>query len=366
MSQFLSRIELALGETTDPERRGDLHIKKALYLARRGEFGDAKQIAQALRRNLPVERYPRIRIQIILLDGVVDLYESLSSHSYDRIKGSDLLAIAFGDRELISITSSWRAHVEFERSNFDEMGMALLRVQRAAEENSHEPRARVARILADCFALTGDRSQSKKWFEIAHRHAVGIGDQAMIDALIYNSMAFGLSRLRSESFTNNVDVAKLRLIETELSSAKTFQSLIGAKALVNLVDICSARLLMLKGDFQGALNYLNVTTDSGPWAKNNSSADLWRLELAFCEAKVGNIDAAIRSVSQIEDNSLPGIDVDDRLAGAWMANEMALLDSRLGSVAVTSINLERVKREFELYFFGLSQAIAGFEIKAST
>jgi hypothetical protein len=365
LSELLRRIELALASSGDPHHRGELLARKAIYLARVGEFAASKQLALDLRRDFSVEMHPRIVILVILLEGIIDHYENLGQRGQDRITGAQLLSLASGDPNLISQTSAWRAHIEFEKSNFGEMVAAINRVHGEEVKSDQEARARVARVLADCFSLIGDRSQSKKWFEIARKHALDIGDQAMVDALIYNGVAFGLARLRSESCFGVLDKARLPVIATELASARNYQKLIGIKSLTHLVDVCSARFAMLSGDFSRAIELLTAYPVSGPVAKNNFSSDLQILELAYCNLRTGNSVLAEELSEKISDHEYGGLDVDDRLAAAWMELELALKIGSVGVVQSAIRRLDHVKDEYQKAVQSLSNAVEEFRIHDS-
>lgn len=365
MNRLLQYLESEIANSRDNGERGVFQVKRGIYLARIGQFAQAKELAKQLRSDFGVASYPRVAIMIILLEGVIDHYENLGSYGVDRILRSSLLSIATADPELIAVTSSWRAHVEFERSNFKAMVLAISEVQQAASPSSHDAHARCARILSDCFALTGDRQRSKFWFDVAHRHAVAIGDQAMLDAIIYNSVAFGLSRIRSESCLGKVESRKIRMMETALSSSRSYQALIGARALTHLVDVCGARLLMMKGEYSEAIDALSGLSQAGPMAPNNFSQDLNKLELAYCHAEIEQINVAADLLAQIEDRRFPGIDVDDRLAAAWMCHRMSLIDDRLGSVSETLECLAAARVEYQGFVSDLEKSITSLASEVS-
>jgi hypothetical protein len=360
MSELLKRIENELCATRSMQVRGVLLVRKGIYLARVGRFAETRAVIVEINDAFPIEDFPGIKILRMLVEGVLDYYESLSAHSHDRVLRADLLGIASGDATLISMTSVWRAHVEFEKSNYGEMSNAIVRVQSNADQSDHDAHARLARVLADCFAIIGDEQQAKRWFNIAHRHAVEAGDQATIDALIYNRMAFGLARIRAESVFTPIDPLRLQFIETSLSSAKNYQSLVDIRSLTHLPNICEARLAALKQDFALALQLMAGLRDSGPLAKNNFSDGVLNLEIVFLLAKSGDLAGARKAWVGVDEDDLGGLDVDDRLLAAWMHQELVKMDQFFGSLPATESCLLQTREEYKIAMIDLSSVLHKF------
>jgi hypothetical protein len=361
MSELLKRIENELYAARSMQARGVLLVRKGIYLARVGRFAETRAAIVEINDAFPIEEFPGIKILRMLVEGVLDYYESLSEHSHDRILRADLLGIASGDATLISMTSVWRAHIEFERSNYREMRNAIARVQSNADQSDHDAHARLARILADCFAIIGNEQQAKRWFNVAHRHAVDAGDQATIDALIYNRMAFGLARIRAESIFAPIDPIRLQFIETSLFSAKNYQSLVDIKSLTHLPDICEARLAALRQDFALALQLMSAVRDSGPLARNNFSEGVLNLEIVFLLAKSGDLEGARKAWVGVEEGDLGGLDIDDRLLAAWMHQELVNIDEFFGSLPVVEARLLQTREEYKMAMIHLSSMLHEFQ-----
>ena len=360
MSELLRRIENELCAARSMQIRGILLVRKGIYLARAGRFAEANAVIVEINDRFPIEDFPRIKILRILVEGVLDYYKSLSVHSHDRIFRADLLSIASGDATMVSMTSVWRAHIEFERSNYEEMRNAIVRVQANADQGDHDAHARLARVLADCFSIIGDEQQAKRWFDIAHRHAVDAGDQATIDALIYNRMAFGLARIRAESVFTSIDPLRLQFIETSLFSAKNYQNLVDIRSLTHLPDICQARLAALKQDFALALQLMAGIRDSGPLAKNNFSDGILNLEIVFLLAKSGDLTGARRAWVAFDEDDLDGLDVDDRLLALWMHQELAKTDEFFGCLPAIEGHFLRTAEEYKAAMIYLTSVLQEF------
>lgn len=360
MSELLKRIENELCAARSMQLRGILLVRKGIYFARIGRFAETKAVIVEINEAFPIENFPGINILRMLVEGVLDYYESLSVYSHDRILRADLLSIASGDPTLIAMTSAWRAHIEFEKSNYGEMINAIVRVQSNAGQNDHDAHARLARILADCFAIVGEERQAKRWFNIAHRHAVDAGDQATIDALIYNRMAFGLARIRAESVFMAVDPLNLQVIETSIFSAKNYQTLVDIRSLTHLPSICEARLAALRRDFKLALRLMSGVRESGPLAQNNFSDGVLNLEIVFLLAKSGDLAAAKNAWVGVNEDDLAGLDVDDRLLAAWMHRELVEVNKFFGSPPLVENLLLKAKEEYRKAMDNLSSVLDKF------
>ncbi len=129
------------------------------------------------------------------------------------------------------------------------------------------------------------------------------------------------------------------------------------------MDICDARLSMLTGNFRSAVDLLGGFPASGPLAKNNFSNDLQCLEMAYCSSQLGNLVLAAELFQEISDHNYSGLDVDDRLAAAWMERELTLKGSDQVSIQAATNRLDRLRNEYQEAVQVLSKAVDDFRIQ---
>lgn len=346
MSKLLDTLNAQIGHETEAATRGELRARKAGYLARVGSFEDARQLIAGLRQEFADGRSPRTSIWIMLAEGLLHTFREMSDEGADRIMRAHALARVTRDRGLIATASAWRAFTQSERSEFKGMARSLDEALTNADSGDHEVLARVYMILANARMSVGDVDESYDLYMYSRHHALECGDQATIDALIYNKAAFAVAWLRARSCFGEDNAEHLRQVRLELASAKTYQQLAGMSALNNFVYLWEARLLLLTGDMDGAIAALRSVRSMQPFARYNYHESLIDLEIAYCLACQSNLVLADAATSAALDADLSGLHSDDKLFAAWA--RLAILRSMpsLGDVMVAERRLSDAKAEF--------------------
>ena len=364
MSQLLVRIEEQLATTSEPWKRAVLAARRACYWSRIGRFEDARRTVSELRLSFGRGQDGRVTVWIMLVEGLIQLYESLGSGAKDRFDRAQFLSIATRDSELIAITSAWKAHFEFETSDFPAMVRSLELALQHTTADQHDACSRVSMTVADVLFVCGERSVAQKWFMLSRDHALAAGDQATIDALLYNRAAFGLAWLRAERCFGDLDQALVSAIGMEVSSAKNFQALAKVEALENFVYLCEARVLALANDFHGAASALERVRNQGPFAAYNFSQDLIELELAYCNFRMGHLQTALDQFDKIKSAKFDQLDSDEQLVVQWMRFELAQGDPKFGSAQEEFALLECSRKIYIESISILRRSIESIEIPA--
>ena len=363
MSQLLLRIDERLLVETDPIQRAELVARQAGYMARVGRFADARAKIAELRKVFSDGRSGRVTAFIMLAEGLVLHYEKLGTSAADRIARAQLLGQAMSDREVIAIASAWRAHLEFEDSKFELAARSIRLALQNAEAEDHAARARCAIVLFNAFALCGKRKDSQYWFLTGRDHALKLGDQASLDALLHSKAVFGVAWLRSQTCKGNVDEALMMMARAEISSARNLQNLTRVEAHANYINLCDARLQIMEGNFQSAKELLILIRNDGPYPSGHFSQGLIDLEIAYCDGKLNRIEAAFEVFNSMLPGSLSSLDVDDRLVAAWMTFELAKVDVRVALLDDAKKQLDRVTGEYDSLIACLSELFAEFAAK---
>lgn len=358
MAQLLIGIDKQLSAEQDPVTRAILYARKAIYLARIGRFEEVRSITVELRDKFGAGQSARVTVWIMLLEGIASLYENISPTAFDRVNRAQFLSIAFKDRELIAITSAWKAHLEFENSNFSGMVEALNLAIDSATTDDNDAAARFSMVIADAHFLCGDRVKAQAWFMRSRRHAVDAGDQATIEALLYNRAAFSTAWLRCERCFSRAEPDDLSLVRLEVASARNFQEMTNITAFGHLISLCNARLLILESDFEQAIAALQLVRNQGPFASYNFDQDIVDLEIAYCLLMLGRREEAFFAFSGLRGNDLGQLDLDDRLVIAWLRSEMSSIDARFGDNAIEVPRLELLKNEYNSFRGGLKDLLS--------
>ncbi|MDO8376724.1 MAG: hypothetical protein Q7S91_05965 [Aquabacterium sp.] len=362
MSQLLARLNLELANTTDPIKRAEIYARIGSYFARTGKFSETRTIIGDLRQQFGDGHSGQATAWIMLTEGLLHLYEHLSPQALYRIKGSQLLGLAMKDASIIAIASAWKAHLEFETSNFDSMVKSLELAIAHSSALDHGAQTRLGMVLTDSFLICGDRQWAQVWFLRSHEHAVKDGDQASIEALQYNRAAFIVARLRVERCSAEIGNDQLSVARIEIASAKNLQALTRIGAFTNLVHLCDARLLILEQEYSRAIQALESIRGSAPFASYNFSQSFVDLELAFCLLKLGHLDEAISRFDSIDWKSIESLDLDEQLIATWMLLCMCRIDGVFGIADEVVVQLEMLSRKYEEIVMQLLIALRPFHI----
>ena len=360
VSPLLQRIEERLRTEQNQDLRAELVAQQATYLARVGKFSEARQRISDLRSVFGDGRNGRVTALIMLAEGVLLHYELLDPSSEDRVKRAQLLGQFIKDREIVAISSSWRAHLQFERSCYGDAAGSLRQALDNASEYDHAARLRCSIVLYNAFALCGDQKESQRWFMSGREHALALGDQAGIDALLHSRAAFGLAWLRVQRCTGDIGASAVATVRSDVASARNLQRLARIDAHATYIDLCIARLQILENRFESAIDLLSLVRNAGPYPTGHLNQNLVELEIAFCNAKLGRMELAAQSVDCLNGSSADALDIDDRLIATWMIRELSRMDKRFGAIEEAENRFDKVLSAYEGHIRALKQELQQF------
>ena len=330
MSQQLKRLEARCQATTDPAYVVELSARIAIILARLGRFQDANTAVKVLRKDHGDWRSGRLHVWIMLSEAVIDWYENLSYKALDRVTRVQVLSEAMGYHEMFAIASAWRAHIQFESSDFNGMYKSINSVFENTTVENADANVRVAIVLSSAFALCGDLTNAHEWFVRGRAYALSEGDQASVEALQYNRAVLSLTCIRAESCTSAISQDRLRSVRTEIDSSRNLHLMTRISALANHLRLAEARLLILESQFVNAACLLGAVRNEGPFASYHFSQDAIDLDITYCKFRLGAVEDAYDLFSTINLSSLEHLDVDDKLMCSKICLEMTAADPRFG------------------------------------
>jgi tetratricopeptide (TPR) repeat protein len=342
MSQLLLRLEREIQTSESPDSIATAQAQRAAYLARVGRFQEAKESIALLRRTYGDGRNGAVTVWIMLAEGLAQLYENLQPHAIDRIKRAQLLSKLLEHRELWALSSAWKAHIEFETSQYTAMFESLALALEKLDASNSAAGSRICMVIADAHFLCGDDESGHKWFMQSRVFALNDGDQATIDALLYNRAAFRMSRLRSESCFAPVNGERLSRIRTETMSAKNYQDMTRISALSDFIALSDARLSVVEGKYESAVVALTSVRSSRQFASYNFSEALVDLETAYCLEKLGRRAEALDVFPEKTSLNLENLDIDEQLRACWTLCELAARSKDFGDAALWGERFEAV------------------------
>jgi hypothetical protein len=243
----------------------------------------------------------------------------------------------------VALASAWKAHIEFEMSNFAAMATSLRLVQQNVAPGEHEALARMAMVVSNSLMLCGEESESYKWFIKGREYALKDGDQASLEALLYNRATMALGWLRVHACSEEISPDRLQRIRSEVKSARNLQALTGIATMENHVSLMEARLLTMDGRYRDAIDKLQDVREKSPFAEHNFSKALIDLEICYCYAKDGKVDRALAAFVDVNNPDFTSLDTDEQIVALWMRGELCAIDARFGSFEADQLELSRLQ-----------------------
>ena len=323
MSELLHRLRHELGSLSDPAARAEVIARIAGVHARSGHFDEARLAINAIKEQFGRGESGRVTAWKMIAEGLVFHYENLSPAALERIGGALALGRAMQYPTVIALASAWKAHIEFERSDFLKMANSLGVALQCVGPTDHDAQTRISMVLANAFMICGDRSQMQTWFMRGREHAVKNGDRASVEALQYNKAAFATAWARVSGCTAQVDAEELTLLRGEVNSARNFQELARIAALSGHIRLIHARLLMLEARYELAIEELGAVRITEPFASHNFHQSYIDLELQFCAVRLGGTDFSMAHRWKDVLKRFNGLDIDERIVACWMLTEIA-------------------------------------------
>lgn len=335
MSLYLRRIEDAIHAEPEPFRQAEFRALRALYLARVSRFAEAQDEIDGLRQRFGSGQSGRVTCLLMIAEGVKAHYESFAPTATDRLSRSLFLAQAMRDNEVMALAAAWKGFLDFEYSRFESMARTLLLSADSWSENEHTAKARVFLVLMLCSLVLGRFDAAQIAFKKAHLHAVADGDQASIEALVFDRAAFTLSRQRLEWAMGREDLAWAARTKLELESSSNLNKLVNIYTMADHVVFGLARTDLMLGEFARAAAALEgfVGSKSFPASHLNDSA--LRTELAYCHLMAGDRARAQSFATLIDLDELRALDPDERVVMTRML--LALDAAGLAVLGATSL-----------------------------
>jgi len=291
VTTLLHRIDFELSSCVDVLRRAELIAERGVYSARIGDFDDAREAVRLLRERFGSANV-RVSIWIMLIEGLVLFFESLSTIAYDRIRRANLVGRASENHDLAALTAAWLAHLDFNASRFNDMEQWLGSCLHKFSEQRSDTRIRVYVVVASACLYAGYVPEGRRFCELARREAVAVGDEATLSAIMYNRAALTLTYLRVCAALGREDPEAAEFLEMEVASAHRFNSAVKHSALAHIVDLARARLEFFKCRYAAAAEILRTQLDGDRPLGIKSGRALVELEYAVCMAQLGDTSAA--------------------------------------------------------------------------
>jgi MalT-like TPR region len=297
-------------------------VRRATYFAREGEFELARQVCHDLRKQYAGSPQLTLTSWLCLLEGITLFHEKPDSDAFDRIRRSYHLSRSLSNTEVSVWATAWLSHVEFNRGRLIESAELCSEALNAAQKGQFGPLSRVALTLADTFNYCGNWDQAYEWYSRARHQALSDGDRIALSAVLHNIAALRIHSLRLSRFCGLAAPARTEWTKMELDSSRNYDLGIGILSLSSLEPVLRGQLLILDGNFQGALEVLDAVAPNLEGSGLNRYRALLFADRLYCQFKLGlveNLELAADSIIGLLER---GVDHDDSAIAFGVMSEL--------------------------------------------
>jgi hypothetical protein len=247
------------------------------------------------------------------------------------------------------------------------MQRSLLLAKDLGIEKDHAVQSRLAVTLMTGSILLGKTADAKRWFQFGHRHAVAEGDLACIDGLLFNRAVFGLARQRIAWSLTSIDPNWCAAIRAELVSARNLQNMVGITTMRGHIDLCMARLDLMEGHAQSAIEGLDKVVALDHFAGKHVNSTALAIDRLFAQHTASqHVDLEVR-LAELNLSDLDTLDPDERLVAMTM---LIRLNARLPAnerAEALSLHLQNAKSDYEDYENALFRSLSPWlELQSGT
>lgn len=306
----LDDLRALAGAANDEPAQAAARIELGCYLARAGELEEARGIAESLRNQRAPGRDLQSSVLVFLLDGLCAYFACDTHGALDRLRRGFELSRSFGLTPLAMRFAAWQLHVRVNAFSFGGCHDDLAYL--AAHWKNAPPDAviRTQLTLADMEMTAGHLTAATVRYGVTRRLAESIGDRLVLGAIMHNRSTQMLSNFRWKEFVERSAWRLDRFRLQELSSAESFESLVGVQGGLYPYALQRARLLLLDGEFDRALPAYESCLDGLALGDRRLLASA-RADMALCHHCLRRPDAALALVSQVLADGFEAVHSDD-------------------------------------------------------
>lgn len=262
-SRLAAQLDAAVAAASNPIERRSRKAERAILWVRQGQLDAAQATLDALRAEAAFHPMPLPDAWLMLADGVLAYYRDLGREADTQMQAAYETSLALADKQpaaraLAALAAAWLALLVFTRNEAPGMAHLLREAFDLSDTRQHDARARASLAAAFAFHFAGRADLALPWQDLSRRHAIALGDESHLSALMHNQAALrvNLARVahlfgdeRSErALAQDIEQA---LVMTE--SVTRFDDGIGNPALRSLVPTLKAQMLTAQGHWAEAL-----------------------------------------------------------------------------------------------------------------
>jgi tetratricopeptide (TPR) repeat protein len=334
-SRLLLNLDARIAAAKNPVTKDCLRAERAGYLARKGQFDDAKAAIDDLRQSYAPNPHAAVSAWLNLAEGLLIHSTNMGSQARDKIHRAYAFSAATGLTQLNAQCAAWLAHMDYLLVDMAGMTRHLREAFKLADQENHSARSRAHMVVALAYHLAGRLDLARPSYSKAHFHASQEGDETTISALMHNMAWLRSANQRQEIMCGKPISANGEHALASVESTLQFDILFKTTSLDALAPVLRAQVLSMKENYEAALaayeEYLSLALQQG---MNRLHADLLA-DQAWCRVNVGQTTDAMNDALAAEGLIDPDGQFDDR---ATAHSRLAQVFSALGDSSKSSMH----------------------------
>jgi tetratricopeptide (TPR) repeat protein len=313
-SRLLSTLNARISAAPDQLSAACLRAERAAHLARRGEYGEVVAEISSLRHLNTRLGDPRLSAWVHLADGVNELTEGRHQAAIDRFERTRAVAGALRMHRENSVAVSWLAYIAFMRNEIDALVGKLDEVAALGDEADKSAVSRSKMLVGQAFHYAGRYDLARSWYRGARELAVEVGDDVLTSALLFNIASHHVSNYRQQLLRGGLESAPIDLLVLARESVTSYDDLVGINSLSSYAGTLLASIHLFHGRFAESSNLFGKFIDVAERQGLERMKAPYLADLAYCQVKLGELDAGRRTVRLAQEATSLGVHVDDLAA----------------------------------------------------
>lgn len=349
MMPILRRLEERARNEVNEATRAEILAETVCYLVRQGEHSVGADRLRDLRARYGHGGYPRVSVWLMIAEGVTGYYGELNDAARDRFVRANEVSRVAGFVDLLRLSSSWLAHIDFNRGEYDLMARHLIAAAPDCDSRRDSADCRAVLVLGDAYLYCGLYRDAAQCHELARRIAVELGDETTIAAIMYNKATLNCLRVQTNLALGISEDAPSEFLDLQVSSSEYFHRAAHHTSLQQLSEALRARQKMCAGRFDEAAQLYSEVIDSELPVSYADRKELLRSERALCLLRSGGLQAALDEVRSLvgETDCDSGLTADAKLVFWYCVDQVAKATSASDLLASSTPALATASARFQ-------------------
>lgn len=312
-SRLLSRVEADLDAA---QRAGQqllahqLRAEHAMLLIRQGDLDGARADLTALHQAAFASPHPQLGAWLHLAEGLMAYYTDFGPTALERLQRALSLGKAADSRTVQAQAHGFLAMQAFNDTDYPRMGEHLGAGLQVAEPEDGVALARLDLVGGFALHHGGEPEAAAAWYAKARGHGSRSGDDALLSALIHNGAQMRVAAVRRAEIQGHS--ALVAGLLPGVDSVHNFDAAMGMSALEVLTPLLRAQVLVVQGDFAGALDLFQTHLPTAMARGLERMGSSLLADTAWCRARLGERDAALAQARESELELDASTHADDR------------------------------------------------------